>query len=91
MTDAINRPVIFKDPGNEDRMTFKRPDHPDFKTESELRRMEFSGVRINGITRDWEIWIVGERKAYGNEKDKAAFEKAYADVFGLDEVITSTK
>jgi len=91
VADAINRPVIFKDPGNEDRMTFKRPDHPDFNTESELRKKQWSGVRINSLTRDWEIWIEGERKAYGPEKDKAAFEKAYADVFGLEHVVTSTK
>ena len=89
--DAKNVPVIFKDPGNEDRMTFKRPDHPDFNTESELKKMEFSGVRINSLTNEWEIWIVGERKAYGNKKDRAAFEKAYADVFGLEHVVTSTK
>ena len=83
---AKNVPVIFKDKGNEDRMTFKRPDHPDFATESELKKQCWSGVRNNSITQEWEIWIDGERRALGALKDKAAFEKAYADVFGLDHV-----
>lgn len=88
MTLAKNNPVIFKDPGNEDRMTFKRPNHPDFMTESELKKIEFSGTRINRMANEWEIWILGERKAYGAEKDREAFEAAYADVFALGPVST---
>ena len=66
----------------------ERPDHPDFKTESELRKANWSGIRINSMTNEWEIWIDGERKAYGAKKDKEAFHKAYADVFGFEAVST---
>ena len=42
---------------------FKRPDHPDFMLSSELKAAEFTGVRQNEISREWEFWIVGEIKA----------------------------
>lgn len=85
--DAINRPVIFKDPGNEDRLTFKRPDHPDFHTSSELKANQFSGVRQNSVAQEWEIWTLGDLRAHGPIKDQDAFMRAYADVFCLDSVV----
>lgn len=66
---------------------FKRPDHNDFRTTSELKSLEFSGVRNNSITNEWEIWILGEIKGRGAlKKDTTEFTKAYAIIFAMDEV-----
>lgn len=81
--DARNFPVNWekqKDPN------FKRPDHPDFMTASELKKKEFSGVRRNSLTNHWEIWLVGELKAFGDEKDVNAFAAAYEEIFALNDV-----
>ena len=86
-TDAENFPVAFKQPGNEDKMTFKRPDHPDFHTSSELQKNQFSGVRKNDLTREWEIWTVGDLRAHGPLENQEAFMKAYQEVFALDSVV----
>lgn len=40
--------------------TFKRPNHPDFMTGNELQKNQFSGMRDNSITMEYEIWVVGE-------------------------------
>lgn len=60
---------------------FKRPNHPDFMDASELRKEGFSGVRINSLSQDWEIWIDGERKALGSQADIDAFLTAYKEIF----------
>lgn len=86
-TDAENFPVAFKQPGNEDKLTFKRPDHPDFHTSSELQKNQFSGVRQNNVAQEWEIWTLGDLRAHGPLKDQDGFHKAYADVFCLDSVV----
>ena len=39
---------------------FKRPNHPDFMTSGELKKMKFNGIRSNSITEDLECWIEGE-------------------------------
>ncbi len=39
---------------------FKRPNHNDFKTSSELRKEKFNGIRHNSVTEDLEFWIEGE-------------------------------
>jgi hypothetical protein len=70
-------------------MTLRGQIIPTPNTESELRKKQWSGIRINFDKRLGDMEMV--RKAYGPEKDKAAFEKAYADVFGLEHVVTSTK
>ena len=41
---------------------FKRPDHPDFMTSSELAKIHFSGIRHNSINDYMEFWIEGERR-----------------------------
>ena len=82
-TDARNFPVNWekqRDPN------FKRPDHPDFMSASELKKMEFSGVRRNSLSKHWEIWLVGELKAFGDEKDVNAFAAAYEEIFALQNV-----
>lgn len=85
MANAADRPVIFQHP-SEDKLTFKRPDHPDFMTSAELKKDCWSGVRNNSLTHEWEIWINGSIEAKGPEKDMEMFRKAYAEVFQLHDV-----
>ncbi len=65
---------------------FKRPNHNDFRDSLELRKENFSGVRRNSLTREWEIWILGEIKAHGAEKDIDAFAVAYQEIFACQNV-----
>jgi len=88
--DAKNFPVVRKYKKAES-MDFKRPDHPDFLDSSELKKKEFSGVRINKISNEWEIWTVGDLRAHGPAKDQEAFMKAYADVFMIENIAFITK
>lgn len=39
---------------------FRRPNHTDFQTTTELKALKFSGMRSNTIARCFEIWVVGE-------------------------------
>ncbi len=69
----------------------KRPDHSDFKVTSELKKSEFSGIRVNSLSGDTEIWVVGEiRKVVDKrllaEHANAAMAIAMEEVFGLNEV-----
>jgi len=69
----------------------KRPDHPDFMATSELKKSEFSGVRVNSLSGDTEIWVAGEiRKVVDKrllaEYSNAALANAMEDVFGLTDV-----
>lgn len=65
---------------------YKRPDHNDFRSSEELKKLQFTGVRRNSITEEWEIWLLGDRKAYGSVSDVDAFAAAYREVFALDNV-----
>lgn len=66
---------------------FKRPNHPDFMTSSELKKAEWSGVRQNELSREWEFWIVGEIKERVHEDtviaDPTALTKAHMEIFGM--------
>jgi hypothetical protein len=84
--DAKNFPVIRKYKKAES-MEFNRPDHPDFKDSSELKKMEFSGIRHNKISHEWEIWTLGDLRAHGNDKDQEGFMKAYMEVFAIENVL----
>lgn len=69
----------------------KRPDHPDFMATSELKKSEFSGIRVNSLSGDTEIWVAGEiRKVVDKrllaEHPNAAMANAMEDVFGLTDV-----
>lgn len=65
--------------------SFKRPNHPDFMTSSELKKMEWTGVRQNEITREWEFWIVGEMKVAIHESvaTPAKLTQTHLELFGL--------
>jgi hypothetical protein len=65
---------------------FRRPDHDDFRTHAELKKLEFTGVRHNTVTKEWEIWIFGVIKALGPASDVDAFAAAYEQVFALENV-----
>lgn len=66
---------------------FKRPNHPDFLTTEELKKIEFSGVRQNEITREWEFWLVGEIKAVLSEAavqaDNSLLAKTHVEIFHM--------
>ena len=68
---------------------FKRPDHTDFMTSSELQKAEFTGSRHNSLTDTIEIWVLGDlklSKPYSwvrNNPDEWA--RLYGDTFGLKE------
>ncbi len=66
---------------------FKRPNHPDFMTSSELKTAEWSGVRQNMVSREWEFWICGEikKRVHENEvlKDPLALSHAHLQLFGF--------
>jgi hypothetical protein len=89
MTMAHNN-IIIKQFDSADKEEFNRPDHPDFKTAFELSRMEWSGVRLNSITHDHEIWVLGECKGKLSEEqylmNPESWTKLYAEVFALKSV-----
>jgi hypothetical protein len=71
---------------------FKRPNHPDFQTSSELKSMGWSGIRNNSLTDEREVWVNGQcvltmSNAMCSMMPQA-WDKAYADVFSLNEVET---
>ena len=67
-----------------------RPDHPDFMDASELKKIEFTGVRHNSLDDSIEMWLVGERKFYVSvaerQLDPEAFQKKYKELFNLEHV-----
>lgn len=64
---------------------FKRPNHPDFMTSSELKAAQWTGVRQNEISREWEFWIVGEIKARIPEAEATPqkLHDTHIELFGL--------
>jgi hypothetical protein len=72
--------------GNLVTENFKRPDHNDFRDHSELKKLGFTGVRHNSVTKEWEIWLEGEIKALGPVADVDAMAAAYEEVFALEHV-----
>lgn len=69
---------------------FKRPDHNDFRTSTELKKEQFSGVRHNSLNDYMEFWIDGEVKfdmsvaEFRMHPEK--WEKEMADCLGLTKV-----
>lgn len=64
---------------------FKRPNHPDFKTSSELKQAKFTGLRENNMALEYEFWVLGEIrktvKFIDAQKDPMALQKAHMEVF----------
>jgi len=68
-----------------------RPDHPDFKTSSELKKANWSGQRMNTITNCAEIWLMGNLEASISPSDlqanPRAIEQAMSRIFQLDRIM----
>lgn len=73
---------------------FKRPDHPDFMTSSELKAKQWSGIRHNSITDTAEIWILGNLEetitATQVQLNPLAINEAFERLFALAEVMPDT-
>lgn len=69
---------------------FKRPNHPDFKTGSELRDMSWSGIRENRITDEREVWVSGRCVMTMSNRVcltmPEEWNRKYAEVFDLQHV-----
>lgn len=69
---------------------FKRPNHADFMDSSELKKIQFSGIRHNSLINTMEIWTLGDLR--GSMPDHEVmlypekFNTLYADIFGLNHV-----
>lgn len=65
----------------------RRPDHTDFMTTAELKKIEFTGMRQNNMALQWEFWILGEmRKSVSFAtvaSDKFALTKAHRELFHM--------
>lgn len=65
---------------------YKRPSHRDFMTSSELRNDAFSGTRINSISGELELWVLGELRGSVGLNDVEGVTKMYEKVFALTAV-----
>lgn len=69
---------------------FNRPNHPDFMTSGELKANNFSGQRLNSLTSNYELWIMGEVVETITQQqlsiDPQCINKAFNKHFGLDSV-----
>lgn len=60
MANASERSKVILIDSKAKTEEFKRPDHPDFMDSSELKAIEFTGVRLNKLAAQYEFWIVGK-------------------------------
>lgn len=76
---------------------FKRPDHNDFALSSELRERRFTGIRLNSITNEQELWVEGHIRLAMDvdliKRDPTVWERKYENIFDLNhaEFIKETK
>ena len=65
--------------------SFNRPNHTDFMDSAELKKQQFTGVRQNEISREWEFWILGEIKTRIPEAEAfpERLKQAHLDLFQL--------
>jgi len=73
---------------------FRRPDHNDFMTTSELAKCRFSGVRDNVLASQYEIWVAGKAEVtvtyLAVAADPLALTKAYSELFGITKASPSS-
>lgn len=72
-----------------------RPNHEDFMTSSELSKKDFSGLRHNSLTEEYEIWLNGKIEHVITQEQRALnpniIEERWAELFHLDDVSTRGK
>lgn len=73
---------------------FNRPDHPDFKDSTELKKEKWSGLRMNSLTNCAEIWLLGNLEASVSPWDLAQnpnkVNEEMERVFALEKVMPDT-
>lgn len=66
---------------------FKRPNHPDFMVSSELKTLEWTGLRSNEVAMQWEFWILGEIRRTVTfaavKNDPSLLGKAHVELFAI--------
>lgn len=66
---------------------YKRSNHPDFLTSSELKAKEWSGVRKNSLSDDYEFWVAGEIiktvPLEAVKKDAFILERTHIELFKI--------
>lgn len=66
---------------------FKRPDHPDFMDANELKKRQWSGIRKNQMSLQWEFWILGkiekEVSFQQTHDDPDALKKTHIELFQM--------
>lgn len=61
-----------------------RPNAPDWKTSSELAAEKFSGLRLNQLAQQAEIWVDGEvRASFPPGTSDEAVARKYSEIFAL--------
>lgn len=92
---AKERQILQNVRANAETEEFKRPDHADFATREELAARKFNGQRINGINKDWELWLHGRVVKVVPEStyctNPEAIPLAYASVFEMHEDLMEVK
>jgi hypothetical protein len=65
----------------------RRSDHSDFATSSELKGRKFSGYRLNTITQELELWVLGVLRATvpapNGQPDPDKVQEVSNRVFGM--------
>lgn len=86
-SDPIKRSSFIPFKHNAETESFKRPNHYDFMTSSELKAAKFSGTRHNRLMACYEIWTLGDVRRVVTEdqvrEDPLALTKAMDELFGL--------
>jgi len=67
---------------------YRRSDHNDFATSSELAERRFNGYRMNAITSELEIWVYGVVRgrvpAPNGRADEEAVQREFNKIFGVE-------
>lgn len=86
--NSNDRSKFIKIDANAKTEEFKRSDHNDFATTSELKARKFSGVRMNELAQQNEFWMLGEvlgTVTFAEIRlDPAAMGKKHVEVFHMN-------
>lgn len=65
---------------------FKRPDHTDFMTSSELQKARWSGIRHNSLSDKLELWVDGVVRGEYLKSEEDRMQEDFKRIFGLHDV-----